>query len=1221
LLLLALATGGLVEVADATNVSGNLTTQTWTKANSPYRVTGSIAVPSGNTLTIEPGVDVLFDSTAQIFVSGRIVAIGTETDSIRFLKGTTDWRGIRISGGDTSTLAYVRISGSISTVFSGPNGAGIGLTGANTRLGVAHSVISGNQNGMSGGGIAVGDSARLTMVRSAIRDNYCQYAGGGILNAGYTSLSDCLISGNVPSGGFYGGGIYNTGTLAAKGCTITANRAGHGGAGIYNEPGGTVDLDNSVVSANRSWIQGGGFANYGTMRVTRCLVINNLANEDWPEGAGARNGGSLTVANCTFYGNSGGNGNAITHAGGTTELVNTIIWGNAAPQLKGFDQPGVTVTYSNIQQDAGVFPGTGNINVDPQFADPANQDFRLWPGSPCIDAGDPASPLDPDGSPADMGGAPVFQWSSEITTTTWRKARSPYRIPGTVTVPAGHTLTIEPGVDVLFDADVPFAVRGRLQAIGTETDSIRFLPGTAASWRGIRFSDADSSTLAYVRVSGAYARESDPGGHGIEVVDSGTRIWLSNSVLSHNDAGTGGGLATGSGTFVTLQNVTISDNHAVARGGGIQNRGEMVAIGSRITRNVASGGDDWPDSGGFGNFGTMTLTNCAIYGNTGQSGGGAFTNVGALSLVNCTVTGNHPASRALWLTYSGASATFQNSIVWGDRVENWGGSIAATYSNIQQDAGVFPGTGNINADPLFVDAANGDFRLQPGSPCIDAGDPASPMDPDWSRVDMGAFPFVKTGTTVAGQVATATWTNAASPYRVTGAVTVPSGATLTMEPGVAVLFDSTAPFLVQGALRAIGTEADSIRFVPGVAAEWRGLRFSGGDSSALAFVRVSGGYARGETREDSCGGGFHLSGAGTRVTVSRSVISGNASAWSGAGIKGTAGAKGVFTDCVITDNHAEHDGGGLYNTELADITFANCLISRNTAGDDGGGMDNSNGIITLTGCTVTHNSAFDDAGGVGNHGTQGRATITRCVIAKNTCGVDGGGLRPTGGAILTMTNCTVADNVSTNGGGLYNESGAVNTLVNCILWGNTTPGIFNQSGTVGAQYSCIAGGWTGFGNIASDPLFVDAANDDYRLLNNSPCVDTGDPASPPDPDGSRANMGACPARREVGVAFDPRPVALSLSQNAPNPFNPSTTIRFSLPEAGYVTLMVYDINGRLVRTLVGPAASAAQTFSSGHHEVIWDGRDANGRDVASGVYIYRLAAKQGTVTRRMVLAR
>jgi flagellar hook assembly protein FlgD len=92
-------------------------------------------------------------------------------------------------------------------------------------------------------------------------------------------------------------------------------------------------------------------------------------------------------------------------------------------------------------------------------------------------------------------------------------------------------------------------------------------------------------------------------------------------------------------------------------------------------------------------------------------------------------------------------------------------------------------------------------------------------------------------------------------------------------------------------------------------------------------------------------------------------------------------------------------------------------------------------------------------------------------------------------------------------------------------------------------------------------------------------------------------------------------VPFSLSQNVPNPFNPSTTLRFGLPEAGQVRLAVYDVTGALVRTLVDGHVDA------GMREVAWDGTDAAGREVASGVYVYRLTAKQGMVTKRMVLAR
>jgi hypothetical protein len=101
----------------------------------------------------------------------------------------------------------------------------------------------------------------------------------------------------------------------------------------------------------------------------------------------------------------------------------------------------------------------------------------------------------------------------------------------------------------------------------------------------------------------------------------------------------------------------------------------------------------------------------------------------------------------------------------------------------------------------------------------------------------------------------------------------------------------------------------------------------------------------------------------------------------------------------------------------------------------------------------------------------------------------------------------------------------------------------------------------------------------------------------------------------LSVLASPVPVPFSLAQNTPNPFNPSTTLRFGLPEADQVCLAVYDVTGALVRTLVDGHVEA------GMRDVVWDGLDANGREVASGVYVYRLTAKQGVVTKRMTLLR
>lgn len=95
----------------------------------------------------------------------------------------------------------------------------------------------------------------------------------------------------------------------------------------------------------------------------------------------------------------------------------------------------------------------------------------------------------------------------------------------------------------------------------------------------------------------------------------------------------------------------------------------------------------------------------------------------------------------------------------------------------------------------------------------------------------------------------------------------------------------------------------------------------------------------------------------------------------------------------------------------------------------------------------------------------------------------------------------------------------------------------------------------------------------------------------------------------------PVPTATVLAQNAPNPFNPTTTIRYALANAGPVRLRVFDASGRMVRSLVDRVQSPS------HHVVSWDGRDDNGRGVGSGVYLYRLDAPGFRETRRMILAK
>jgi hypothetical protein len=99
----------------------------------------------------------------------------------------------------------------------------------------------------------------------------------------------------------------------------------------------------------------------------------------------------------------------------------------------------------------------------------------------------------------------------------------------------------------------------------------------------------------------------------------------------------------------------------------------------------------------------------------------------------------------------------------------------------------------------------------------------------------------------------------------------------------------------------------------------------------------------------------------------------------------------------------------------------------------------------------------------------------------------------------------------------------------------------------------------------------------------------------------------------TGLPEEPAAFALRLEQNLPNPFNPKTAIRFSLPSAGDATLRIFDASGRRVATLLdGPQ-------TAGEHEVVWNGQSDGGQPMASGVYFYRLQHADGEQTRKMLL--
>jgi len=225
-------------------------------------------------------------------------------------------------------------------------------------------------------------------------------------------------------------------------------------------------------------------------------------------------------------------------------------------------------------------------------------------------------------------------------------------------------------------------------------------------------------------------------------------------------------------------------------------------------------------------------------------------------------------------------------------------------------------------------------------------------------------------------------------------------------------------------------------------------------------------------------------------------------------------------------------------------------------------------------------------------------------------------------ASSTFENNTIVNNTATiEGGAIYILSGDPE-FMNCIIRGNTAPTIPQISGNAVVQYSNVEGGYTGDGNIDMDPLFRDTVNDDFHLMStdcsdnfNSPCIDTGNPAYLDlllscewGLGQARSDMGAFSITRlVVGIEDDNLtiPTKYSLYQNFPNPFNPSTNIRYSIPNQSKVIIRVYDILGNEIETLINEEKPA------GTYELKW-----NGANLPSGVYFYQLKAVDPSVSSR-----
>jgi hypothetical protein len=206
----------------------------------------------------------------------------------------------------------------------------------------------------------------------------------------------------------------------------------------------------------------------------------------------------------------------------------------------------------------------------------------------------------------------------------------------------------------------------------------------------------------------------------------GAGVTVANCFLINNTASSyGGGLAVAGGISIGGGNPTVRGCVFVGntgwKGGAITTFADTTIIDCVMTGNHAlSGGGLWTGLAVF-----TPVTNCLIADNTADGDGGGINLGRGRDITGCTIAGNSAGGLGdgIYLRNGNqGTATITNSIIWGNGTQQIvfdSITPVISYSNVQ---GGWPGTGNTNADPMFLNTDMGDYRPSPGSPCIDAGD-------------------------------------------------------------------------------------------------------------------------------------------------------------------------------------------------------------------------------------------------------------------------------------------------------------------------------------------------------------------------------------------------------------------------------------------------------------------------------------------------------------------